>query len=127
MPKTCKSEGCNNPVFSKGYCKYHQNQRTDEKWLSKKQKTPKKSFKPISDKRVEQLAKYRTRRDKYLKENPICEVKGCNKKTTNLHHKAGRIGEMLYDVQYFMACCSECHPKKIHENPKWARENGYLI
>lgn len=50
MPKTCKSEGCNNPVFSKGYCKYHQNQRTDEKWLNKKQKTPKKSFKPISDK-----------------------------------------------------------------------------
>jgi len=34
MAKVCNSEGCNNPVFSKGYCKYHQNQRTDDKWIT---------------------------------------------------------------------------------------------
>ena len=30
--KTCKREGCSNPVFSHLYCKYDQNLRTDSKW-----------------------------------------------------------------------------------------------
>lgn len=97
-------------------CQYHY----------KKTKTIKK-IKPIADKRLERLKEYRIKRDKYLKDNPKCEVKGCSNDTTNLHHKKGRIGELLSDERYFMACCSTCHPKRIHENPKWARENGYLL
>lgn len=31
MPKICNKEGCNYPVFSKGYCKMHQYLRTDKK------------------------------------------------------------------------------------------------
>lgn len=88
---------------------------------------PKKAIRPFSDKKLEDLAKYRPLRDKYLKDHPICEVTGCGNETTNLHHKAGRNGSLLYDVRYFMACCYDCHPKRIHENPEWARENGYLI
>jgi hypothetical protein len=98
-------------------CQYHY----------KKSKKPKTKIKPFSDKRLESLKNYRIKRDRYLTDNPICEVKGCNNATTNLHHKAGRIGSLLSDERYFMACCSECHPKRIHEDPKWARENGYLI
>lgn len=29
--KTCKATNCNNPVWGKGYCKYHQSLRTDKK------------------------------------------------------------------------------------------------
>ena len=29
---------CNNPVFSHGYCLYHQYQRTDARWIDKKKK-----------------------------------------------------------------------------------------
>ena len=29
--KTCKKDNCNNPVFSQGYCKFHQWCRTDKK------------------------------------------------------------------------------------------------
>lgn len=36
MPKQCKSIECSNPVFSTGYCRYHQQERTDDKWLNKK-------------------------------------------------------------------------------------------
>lgn len=31
MAKTCKHDSCGNPVFGGGYCKYHQNYRTDKK------------------------------------------------------------------------------------------------
>jgi len=98
--------------------------------LNKKVSPPKKKkkrIKPVANKRLEQLAIYRPLRDKYLSDNPICEVHDCNNETTNLHHKNGRAGKMLYNVNYFMACCHLCHPQKIHENPEWARENGYLI
>lgn len=27
--KTCKKDNCHNPIFGKGYCKYHQHLRTD--------------------------------------------------------------------------------------------------
>lgn len=82
---------------------------------------------PISDKKMKELAIYRPLSKKYLKENPVCEVKGCGKPSTNIHHKNGRTGKRLYDLKYFLACCGTCHPKRIHENPKWARKNGYLI
>jgi hypothetical protein len=35
--KICLFENCGNPVFSHGFCTYHQNKRTDEKYLKKKQ------------------------------------------------------------------------------------------
>jgi len=38
MAKTCKKEGCTNPVFSNLYCKYDQHLRTDEKFKSKMKK-----------------------------------------------------------------------------------------
>ncbi len=31
MAKICALDGCNNPVFGGGYCKYHQKWRTDKK------------------------------------------------------------------------------------------------
>ena len=85
------------------------------------------AIKPVSDKRAAELAIYRPLRDKYLKDNPVCEVQDCFNGTTNLHHQNGRIGKMIYNTEYFMACCSHCHPTRIHENPEWARSMGYLI
>lgn len=82
----------------------------------------------MSSKMQERLAIYRPTRDKYLKEHLICEVKGCDKSSTNVHHKKGRIGELLYDIDYFLACCSTCHPQKIHfTHVKWAIEMGYIL
>lgn len=102
-----------------------------KKKTSKKKVSPAKKkynyIKPVADKRLGELAIYRPLRDAYIEEHPICEVKSCDNPTTNLHHKNGRLGKMVYNVKYFMACCHVCHPARIHENPEWAREEGYLI
>lgn len=90
----------------------------------------KKPIKNISSKLLSRLAIYRVRRDEYLSKNKICEVEGCGKRSTNVHHKAGREGILLILTKYFMACCETCHPNRIHFNPDyegWAREKGYII
>lgn len=94
---------------------------------AKKETKKKKTIKRVSDKLKNNLEEYKLLRDEYLKNNPICEVKDCFKPTTNLHHKAGREGDLLCDTKYFMACCETCHPKRIHENPIWAEKNGYIV
>ena len=92
-----------------------------------KTKPKRKRIKQVSDKQKKRLAEYRLVRDKYLENNPICEVHDCNKPTTNLHHKAGRIGDLLSNEEYFMACCETCHPERIHNNPLWSEKHGYII
>lgn len=97
--------------------------------------------KPISKrtkKKAAQEAIYEAKKKTYLRNNPICEVHDCVTRSNNIHHKAGRQGfadeyarslnmELVQDERYFMACCETCHPKRIHENPKWAREHGYIL
>lgn len=134
MPKICSVYQCNYPVFGKGFCKIHQYKRTDKKiTVKKKNRIP---F--FSEKKLNELATYRPVRDEYMKEHQYCEVHDCNKRSTNLHHKKGRIGfadswakinniKLLWDIRYFMACCETCHPQRIHENPDWARKNKYLL
>jgi len=51
MAKTCKHPQCQYPVFSTGYCKMHQRDRTDDKWIRSQQKQKeKKSFSSIKQK-----------------------------------------------------------------------------
>ena len=127
--KKCEEEKA---IYSKGLCQYCYWREKNSQSKSTLKRTPIKRkanfIKPISDKRAKDLSKYRPLRDKYLKENPVCEVKECHNKTTNLHHKKGRTGSLIYDVKYFMACCSTCHPQKIHfTDTQWAKDNGYLL
>jgi len=119
MAKICQKEGCNNPRFGKGYCKFHQYMRVD----LKQKKVVKKQISPISDKLKEELKTYRIVRDIYIKENPNCEI--CNSLSQDLHHKKGR-GKNLSNVEYFMSVCRKCHIF-IHENPKKSRESLYLL
>ncbi len=117
MPKKCKEPGCEYPVFGKGYCKIHQWRRTDIK----------KSINAVSDKRKGQVNTYKSLRKKYLSANPMCEVKNCCKFATEIHHKRhNRTNDNLNDVSQFMSVCRG-HHSEIHENPKWAKENKYLI
>jgi hypothetical protein len=63
MPKICTQEDCDNNVWGKGYCKYHQHLRTDKK--ARKPLIPKKTIKPISAKKKESL-KGRSEMDVFL-------------------------------------------------------------
>ncbi len=81
-------------------------------------------IKAISDKEKERLKEYRLVRDEFMRLNSKCQI--CGKESTDLHHKAGRIGSNLTDVNTFMALCRKCH-REVHDNPKHSRENGWLI
>lgn len=119
--KICSVEGCSYPVWAKKLCKYHQNLRTDKK-PNQIKKTP---IAKVSKKQLSALAIYRKRRDSFLKKHPNCMVSGCCNKSSDLHHKMGRIGKALIDTKWFMAVCRGCH-NKIHNSSKWAEENSYI-
>lgn len=55
--------------------------------------------------------------------NHFCEI--CGEAATDIHHKARR-GKNLNNTETWMPVCRLCHAR-LHDNPKWARENGYLI
>ena len=80
-------------------------------------------LKAFSNRKREENEKYKVARNLYFTNQPDCEVCGCP--ATDIHHKAKR-GKNLYNMETFMAVCRLCH-NKIHDNPAWARELGYLI
>lgn len=66
-----------------------------------------------------------------MKDHPWCEIcktRGQSqwKIATDLHHKKGRNGDLLFDTRYFAALC-RYHHDKVHNNPAWAKEKGWLI
>lgn len=83
----------------------------------------KKGLRKVSKKQSERLVKYTKAKKLYLKDHPFCEM--CSAQAEQIHHKRGR-GIYLADPLYFSALCAPCH-EKIHRNPNWARDNGWLI
>jgi hypothetical protein len=102
--------------------------KCNRKRLDERKEKKSNRIKPISDKRVKQMAKYREERDLYLENNPKCECEDCNNPSTHIHHKAGRENDLLFMSEYFMAVCNKCHPRRIHETEvAWAKEKGYVL
>ncbi len=50
----------------------------------------------------------------------------CGAPAQQVHHKAGRLGDLLLDESLWLAVCGYCH-HNIETRPKWAKENGYSI
>jgi hypothetical protein len=97
-------------------------------------KTPLRSKTPLkrsgwlrgaSKKRQGEYKKYSKEKKAYLALHPQCE-RCKSKKSTDLHHKAGRVGQWLCRYEYFSALCRECHDW-IHGNGKEARRLGWII
>jgi hypothetical protein len=81
-------------------------------------------IKPVSDKRTIELKKYSALRRHYLDIHQICEVVGCCKVATDIHHQISRTNENLLDTNYFMAICRD-HHIYYTANSKEAIEKGY--
>ena len=85
--------------------------------------------KPIahrSSKRSREELEYSKKRIIFLNEHPMCEahIAGvCTGTSSEIHHKAGRIGKLLLDIRYWLSTCRSCH-QFIEMNPKAAREMG---
>lgn len=79
----------------------------------------------MSLKRAKQNREYLKLREKYLNENPTCEINvdGCTIDATEIHHAKGRIGYLLTEIEFFKATCRKCHIwAELH--PKEAKEKG---
>jgi hypothetical protein len=84
---------------------------------------PIKGLRKVSLKRGKENREYLKLRQLFLTANPKCQV--CReKKAVDVHHKRGRIGQLLTDIKHFLAVCRGCHTR-IETNPLWAKEQGY--
>lgn len=64
----------------------------------------------VSKKRRKELDSYRVDAKEFLRLNKVCfaKLEGCTKRSTDLHHLAGR-GILLNVKKYWRAVCRNCH------------------
>lgn len=79
----------------------------------------------LSIKRQKQQRLYSVLRRQFLEDKEVCEVCKVGQ-ATEVHHKKGRIGDLLTDERFFLAVCRFCH-QKLEEFPEWAKKVGYSI
>lgn len=65
----------------------------------------------MADKRKVENRVYLTLRKIYLESHPFCkaQLQGCTLQSTEIHHRAGKIGELLTDIRNFVPICRNCH------------------
>jgi len=129
MPRLCIVQGCNNKVYAKLYCIYHQFKRKQFGGDLYQEKTDKLPMKlPKKQTRIPRRTKERATDEKYyaiqareffdnavINGTNICVF--CGKKVTNfegLHHWRGRVGQMLLDSQWWSVVHNLCHAYKWH-------------
>lgn len=115
----CKNEKW---IYARKMCQYCY-------WKSRSKPTVKKPQKPIkrySKKELKRLRIYRKKREEYFKRNPVCEYPNCNSRKITLHHKKGRIGDLLIDDRFFCSLCWP-HHQEIEQNPALAIELGLSL
>ena len=78
-----------------------------------------------SSKRQREYKEYAKAKKAYLALHPQCE-RCKNKKSEDIHHKAGRVGQWLCRYEFFAATCRKCHDE-IHANPNLARKQGWIL
>lgn len=85
-------------------------------------------IKKVSSKQAKINTAYSVLRLQYLKMFPNCGVSSddCTHIATQVHHRAGRIGNNMLDTTLWLSVCHTCH-ELIERNPLWAYEKGYSI
>lgn len=69
---------------------------------------------PIARKSANQIDReieYAKKRKVWLPLHPVCEAKlnGCQGAANQVHHMAGRSGDLLCDYDKWLPCCHNCH------------------
>lgn len=87
-------------------------ENTDKRRGKNNKAKKRKPIRHISKKRQKQEVAYQVLRKVYLATHPACEAKiskECAGLSNQVHHMAGRIGELLNDDTKFLATCGPCH------------------
>lgn len=80
--------------------------------------------KKVTEKRAKQNREYLEMREQFLEQYPVCQVKNCQAKATEVHHIQGRANDLLTNPENFLAICSE-HHIFYTKHSKEAIENNY--
>jgi hypothetical protein len=85
-----------------------------------------KSISPVSKKRQVEMDEYSKKRLAFLALHVTCQAKlvGCTVTSTDVHHKAGRVGDNYLNMNKLLALCRSCH-SWIENNPEEAKELGF--
>lgn len=130
IKKLC--DGCGVPQFiwknegGKRFCKQCWSAHSSK---VSKPTVPQKPIPPRSPKRILEDAEYSAKRKLFLVKHPMCEahLAGiCTQYATDVHHMAGRLGDLLLDIRYWKAVCRACHTW-IELHPIEAKEAGLSI
>ncbi len=81
---------------------------------------------PRSKKRAKQEREYSKLRKVFLFTHPTCEILDCGCEATEIHHRKGRVGDLLTDERWFLAVC-RAHHIYIELHPALAKEHGYSL
>lgn len=119
---TCVTCSKTKPIYAKKMCGWCYEKQRNKMPL----KQAKKPIKQFSKKSLDNLKRYRILRDKYLKENPVCQYPGCQSRDVTLHHRRGRVGAYLTDKRFFSALCWP-HHQHIELNPDLAKQLGLSL
>lgn len=76
-----------------------------------------------SPKRARQERRYTFLRAQYLDTNPWCAHPACTQYATEVHHKRGRVGELLTAVEHWLPLC-HTHHVWVTEHPALAKVMG---
>ena len=82
-----------------------------------------KSISPVSAKRRVEMDEYSKKRLAFLTLHTNCQAKlvGCTGKASDVHHKAGRVGDNYLKMSTWLAVCRNCH-QWIETHPEEAKE-----
>lgn len=125
-------DGCNSDQFiwknegGKKFCKTCWSCHSGNVKL--KPTAKRKRIPPRSEKRIIADKRYSKLRKAFLEEKPMCEahLSGCAGASSQVHHKAGRVGHLYLDVTKWLAVCHSCHVW-IENHPEEAKELGFSL
>lgn len=81
----------------------------------------------ISLNRQRQIRTYRKQRERFLDAHPWCQFPdGCDRPTAVVHHRRGRFGSRLNDVEWWAASCVE-HNDYAETHTGHSLEIGWLV
>lgn len=135
MSGQCCVTGCYNLIenHDNGLCAKHN--RDARKKSAPKTKARKTRIPKQSEEGKERMAVYMAIRELFLSDYPDClahsivhpEPVGRRKElATEIHHKKGRNGDLLFDVRYWLPVCRSCH-ETITLQSEWAYNEGLSL
>ena len=135
QPKKKKCDGCGEDAYiwknvaGKRYCKQCSSNTGVAKPSNTKPTARQSPIPPHSQKRSKEERLYQAKRIIFPQEHPMCEahLPGiCKEYSTDVHHKEGRVGELLLDETKWLSVCRPCHDW-IETHPAEAQERGFSL